>query len=178
MLQPAWKDAFGSRHVTPSMPEGRGPYYRALRDKQKEQVDAYVDTLLLWSQRMNLTAVSDREQIYSRLVEDSLVRTHERSAEPSMRLTVDCTLQSLAALLDDLLPVEGVAMGSQPRSQMIDIGSGNGNPGLMLAIARPDLEVTLLDTVRKKTDFLRAAAEAAQLENVHVVWARAEVGYA
>ena len=42
------------------------------------------------------------------------------------------------------------------RKALIDVGSGPGFPGLALAIARPDLKVTLLESTRKKCDFLRA----------------------
>lgn len=55
-----------------------------------------------------------------------------------------------------------------------DLGSGGGFPGLVLAIARPDATVTLVESVGKKTAFLAAAADAAGLSNVRVVRERAE----
>src|SRR5689334_6016648 len=53
---------------------------------------------------------------------------------------------------------------------VIDVGSGNGSPGLPLAVALPDREVTLLDAEQRKCDFLRRWAPT----NAHVVWGRAE----
>lgn len=59
---------------------------------------------------------------------------------------------------------------------VIDVGSGAGLPGMVLAIARPQWRVTLLDTLKKRCAFLEAAAARAGARNVSVVWARAEEG--
>jgi 16S rRNA (guanine527-N7)-methyltransferase len=58
-------------------------------------------------------------------------------------------------------------------NRLLDVGSGGGFPGLVIAALRPDLDVTLLDSTRKKTDFLRATAERMGV-SVDVVNARAE----
>jgi 16S rRNA (guanine527-N7)-methyltransferase len=55
-----------------------------------------------------------------------------------------------------------------------DLGAGGGFPGLALAVALPGATVTLVESVGKKTDFLRRTADAAGLANVHVVTGRAE----
>ncbi len=47
------------------------------------------------------------------------------------------------------------------RGRLIDVGSGNGSPGLVLALLRPDLDVTLLEPRQKRWAFLREAARAA-----------------
>ncbi|MDQ2674619.1 MAG: 16S rRNA (guanine(527)-N(7))-methyltransferase RsmG [Chloroflexota bacterium] len=57
----------------------------------------------------------------------------------------------------------------------IDLGSGGGVPGLVLAIARPEVGWTLIDSVRKKVDALRGFVETLGLSNVTVVADRAEV---
>lgn len=59
-------------------------------------------------------------------------------------------------------------------ARLIDVGTGAGFPGMPLAIARSDLQVTLLDSQRKRCDFLQAVADQLQLENVTVLHARAE----
>ena len=56
----------------------------------------------------------------------------------------------------------------------IEIGSGGGVPGLVLAIARPEMSWTLVDSVRKKADALRSFAAALELSNVEVLGERAE----
>ena len=55
---------------------------------------------------------------------------------------------------------------------MVDVGSGGGSPGIPLAAARPDLDFVLLESNRRKCDFLRKTT--AEFENVAVVCERAE----
>jgi 16S rRNA (guanine527-N7)-methyltransferase len=57
----------------------------------------------------------------------------------------------------------------------LDLGSGGGVPGLVLALARPDVSWTLVDSVRKKADALRSFAAELGLGNVEVLAERAEV---
>lgn len=57
---------------------------------------------------------------------------------------------------------------------LLDVGSGGGQPGIPLAIARPDLEVTLLDSNGKKVAFLKQAVIELGLKNVQVISARVE----
>lgn len=56
----------------------------------------------------------------------------------------------------------------------IDIGTGAGFPGMVLAIFNPDIEFTLMDSIGKKTKFLELVKENLGLENVNVVTSRAE----
>lgn len=73
-------------------------------------------------------------------------------------------------LLDDaLLGVEPVSRLDGP---IVDVGSGGGTPGIPLAVALPEREITLLEAERRKAEFLERWAE--RLPNVRVVWGRAE----
>lgn len=58
--------------------------------------------------------------------------------------------------------------------RLLDVGSGGGLPGIPVAIARPDLAVTLLDSNSKKTRFLQQVKAELGLDNVTVVHARVE----
>ncbi len=60
------------------------------------------------------------------------------------------------------------------KEKVIDIGTGAGFPGIPLKIARPGIKLTLLDSTRKKTEFLKNVVEKLGLEDVEVVWGRAE----
>lgn len=76
--------------------------------------------------------------------------------------------------LDSAAPLaHGLLM---PGAKVIDVGTGAGFPGMPLAIARPDLKVTLLDSQRKRCDFLSAVCDELKLPNVTVLHARAEDG--
>jgi 16S rRNA (guanine527-N7)-methyltransferase len=72
-------------------------------------------------------------------------------------------------LLDSLAVLPFVPEGS-----LLDVGSGGGMPGIPLAIARPDLRVTLLDSNSKKAAFLRQAAIELALTNISVHCGRVE----
>ena len=61
-----------------------------------------------------------------------------------------------------------------PGAKVIDVGAGAGFPGIPLAIMRPDLKFTLVDSLRKRTVFLSELTENLSLNNVEVVWGRAE----
>jgi 16S rRNA (guanine527-N7)-methyltransferase len=73
-------------------------------------------------------------------------------------------------LLDDSL--RGAELVRSFGGPVIDVGSGGGVPGIPLAHALPHVEVTLLESERRKADFLRRWA--AELPNLRVVWGRAE----
>ena len=75
-------------------------------------------------------------------------------------------LDSLAALplLDALAP-----------RRACDLGSGGGVPGIVLALARPEVHWTLIDSVRRKADAVRSFVETLGMRNVTVVALRAEI---
>ena len=75
-------------------------------------------------------------------------------------------IDSIAPLMIEGLLPQGAAL--------IDVGSGAGFPGLPLAIVRPDLDVLLLDSLRKRLTFLDAVVEELGLSNVLTAHARAE----
>ena len=131
-----------------------------------------------WAQR--LRARMDGLAIcYDEKAPERLARYHAMLAEwnGKMNLTGDTDFEtsldrhyadSLAPLGIDGLFTRGITL--------IDVGSGAGFPGLPLAIARPDLRVTLLDSLKKRLTFLSAVVEALGLANVRLVHARAEDG--
>ncbi len=72
-------------------------------------------------------------------------------------------------LLDSLAAVPYFNSGA-----VLDVGSGGGLPGIPLAIARPELQVTLIDSIAKKTAFLLQAKAELGLGNVQVITSRVE----
>jgi 16S rRNA (guanine527-N7)-methyltransferase len=73
-------------------------------------------------------------------------------------------------LLEDSL--RGVEVVRELEGPIVDVGSGGGAPGIPLAAALPERQVTLLEAERRKADFLRRWT--VELPNVDVVWGRAE----
>ena len=76
--------------------------------------------------------------------------------------------------LDSLLPLtrEGLFPAG---CSLIDVGTGAGFPGLALAAARPDCQVTLLEAMQKRCQFLKAVCDELGLANVRVIQDRAEI---
>ena len=106
-----------------------------------------------------------REQLlaYIQLIE-KWNRVHNLTAvrEPDQMVTLHI-LDSLAVLPH----LEGA-------KTLLDVGTGAGLPGIPLAIARPDLRVTLLDSSHKKTAFLMQARTELGLQNVEIACERVE----
>ncbi|MDP1929013.1 MAG: 16S rRNA (guanine(527)-N(7))-methyltransferase RsmG [Thiobacillus sp.] len=105
---------------------------------------AYVALLDKWNRVYNLTAVRDPERMVSHHV------------------------------LDSLAAVPFFQGGSPKLVSVLDVGSGGGLPGIPLAIARPELQVTLIDSIAKKTAFLLQAKAELGLANLNVVTSRVE----
>ena len=73
---------------------------------------------------------------------------------------------------DSLIALEIDAVRSADR--LADLGAGAGFPGLALAIALPEASVSLVDSQRRRCEFMERVCAVANVENAHVVWARAE----
>eukprot|EP00850_Spirogloea_muscicola_P011630 SM000073S21406 [mRNA] locus=s73:4937:7056:- [translate_table: standard] len=152
---------------------GEGCGNLALLDRlcraQASQVAIFVDELLDWNQRqltqgpwqrMNLTAVSGRDAILDRHVADSLALL--------------AVVEEMVAQVDGGEPTGAAAAAAGPL-KIVDVGTGAGLPGLVLAIARPaDWEVLLLDSLQKRCVFLDHVVKRAGLANVRVRRGRAE----
>ncbi|KAF3796593.1 Ribosomal RNA small subunit methyltransferase G [Nymphaea thermarum] len=127
------------------------PLVSSLSGAQKEQVSLYVDALLEWNQRMNLTAVTEPSGVMKRHVEDSL----------AILPVIQNDYAAHCSTANDGLNV-------------VDVGSGAGLPGVVLAIACPDWKVTLLESMHKRCVFLEHVVKHLDLSNVQVVRGRAE----
>lgn len=100
---------------------------------------AYMDELLQWNRRINLTAITDPHEVLVQHVLDSL---------------------AIAPFV------------SGP--DLLDVGSGGGLPGLPLAVLRPDLQVSSIDSRNKKIAFQRHAARSLALDNFQAEAVRIE----
>lgn len=105
-----------------------------------ELFEAYLITLVRVNQTMNLTAITQPEEVYEKHF-------------------LDC------AMIETFIPQD---------ASVADVGSGAGFPGLVLAIVRPDVHLTLIEPTGKRCAFLESTAQSLGLTNVTVLNARAE----
>ena len=116
-----------------------------LSDAQFDQLLGYLALIQKWNKVYNLTAVRDPQEML----------THH--------------------LLDSLTAVAPLVRHTQGQSaKVLDVGSGGGLPGIVLAICRPELDVSCVDTVGKKAAFIQQVAASLKLPNLHGVHARVE----
>jgi 16S rRNA (guanine527-N7)-methyltransferase len=116
---------------------------------QQDRLLAYLDWIAKWNRVYNLTAVRQPQEML----------THH-------------LLDSLAVVQPLQVQWRRAAWGAAPR--LLDVGSGAGLPGVVLAIACPDLQVSCVDTVAKKALFIQQVAAALRLPNLHGLHARVE----
>lgn len=113
---------------------------------QRAGLVAYVDLLARWNATYNLTAVREREAVWAQHIADCLA----------------------------VLPALDRHLAGGGTRRVLDVGSGGGLPGVVLALMRPALDVTCVDAVGKKAAFVRQVAGALALPNLHAVHGRVE----
>jgi 16S rRNA (guanine527-N7)-methyltransferase len=123
----------------------------ALNDQQLDQLLGYIDWLAKWNKVYNLTALRDRHEMLTHHLIDSL---------------------SVVPALQRHLTTRGAASAA---ATVLDVGSGGGLPGVVLAIALPEaVRVTCVDTVAKKAAFVQQVAAALRLPNLKGLHSRVE----
>lgn len=115
-----------------------------LSKKQILQFISYYELLIDWNSRMNLTAITEFEDVLKKHFIDSL---------------------SLISAVSDL---------AQKQYDLIDVGTGAGFPGIPLKIAFPNLKITLLDSLNKRIQFLNEVIYKLELQDIEAVHGRAE----
>ncbi len=133
-----------------------------LNDVKIDQLLNYLDLIAKWTRVYNLTAVRDPAEMLTHHLLDSLA-----VIAPLRRVLA--TLQS-----HSLTPGDGVANAGVSRAQLLDVGSGAGLPGVVIAICCPQLGVDCVDAVSKKAAFIRQVAVTLGLSNLRGVHARVE----
>ena len=131
-----------------------------------------------WEKRLR-EAIGELGIVCDERTYTGVARYHEMLADwnTRMNLTGDTDFETSLDrhYTDSLAPLKYAHLFPEGAS-LIDVGSGAGFPGLPLAIARPDLQVTLLDSLMKRINFLSAVVEELGLKNVRLVHSRAEDG--
>lgn len=117
----------------------------SLSDKQAEQFLIYYRLLVDWNQRMNLTSITDFEDVVCKHFIDSCILINNRNVS---RETLS--------------------------GKMIDVGTGAGFPGIPLKIMLPNMNLTLLDSLNKRIEFLKVVCKECGISHVSFVHGRAE----
>lgn len=114
-----------------------------LTDRQKEQYERYFELLVEWNEKINLTAITEKDEVY------------------------------LKHFYDSIAPILQGLIENQP-IRLLDIGAGAGFPSLPMKILFPKLDVTIIDSLNKRINFLHLLAEELGLSGVHFYHGRAE----
>lgn len=117
-----------------------------LSGEQKQQFLTYYEYLVEKNKVMNLTAITEYEEVITKHFLDSLAVVKTSCFKP----------EKLAG------------------KRLIDIGTGAGFPGIPLKIAFPEMEILLLDSLNKRINFLNEVTEMLGLTNINTVHGRAE----
>ncbi|TWT16315.1 16S rRNA (guanine(527)-N(7))-methyltransferase RsmG [Streptococcus sp. sy010] len=115
----------------------------ALSDQQKEQFETYFERLVEWNEKINLTAITEKNEVY------------------------------LKHFYDSLAPILQGKITNQALN-ILDIGAGAGFPSLPMKILFPQLNVTIIDSLNKRINFLNLLAQDLGLTNVQFYHGRAE----
>jgi 16S rRNA (guanine527-N7)-methyltransferase len=142
-----------------------------LTQNQLAQISTYIDLLIRWNSRINLTAIRTPEAIVTRHFGESLFAARHLLFSSANRSAGPAAIDATG------VPLVGPAHSSAPSpatEYLVDFGSGAGFPGLPMKIFSPCTRVTLIESNKKKVTFLREAIRALTLTNIDVFPGRAD----
>lgn len=125
-----------------------------LTEAQTSALLAYMALIQKWNKVYNLTAVRDAPAMLTHHLLDSLA--------------------VISPLQSQLQTLRSADTGAPERVRLLDVGSGAGLPGVVMAIMCPEIQVDCVDTVAKKASFIQQVAVTLRLPNLRGVHARVE----
>ena len=170
-----------------SEPAKAGEEPAALSSAQLQSISTYIDILIRWNARINLTAIRDPEDIVPRHFGESLFAARHLfpDGRAAGRRAAFDTSRGRAALQGRVTSQEqSGASAPEPVAndqrlatndvRVADLGSGAGFPGLPIKLWEPTIALTLIESNHKKAAFLREVTRALTLTDVNIQNARAE----
>jgi 16S rRNA (guanine527-N7)-methyltransferase len=134
---------------------------------QLRDISTYIDILLRWNARINLTAIRNEEEIVTRHFGESLFAA--RQLFPKVY-----PVSSVPPVVKDFAFDVAGFQSPKPALGLADLGSGAGFPGIPIKLWAPHVAVTLIESNHKKATFLREVVRSLALKNVDIENARAE----
>lgn len=132
--------------LRPALEAVAGALGLKLSERQTDTLLGFIDLLQRWNATYNLTAVRDPAQMLTQHLADCLA----------------------------IIPPLRAHLAEVPARRLLDVGSGGGLPGVVIATMLPDLDVTCVDTVGKKAAFVRQVAGELSLRNLRAEHSRVE----
>jgi 16S rRNA (guanine527-N7)-methyltransferase len=189
LLEPFLEHRTASAHGTAAV--AAGP---PLTASQLDQISTYIDILIRWNARVNLTSIRSPEEIVTRHFGESLFAARhllpcaaaldeitpgpppsEPGAPPAQSSAEKNSPAAHLAHASHKTTVDAAQpYSSSETSRVADLGSGAGFPGLPMKIWCPPAQLTLIESRHKKVAFLREVIRALTLTNVNVFAGRAE----
>ncbi len=137
---------------------------------QLQSISTYIDLLLHWNARINLTAVRTPEEIVTRHFGESLLAaSHLYPPYP-----VSSSVSPVPPVVKDFDVEVAEALSPKAEARVADLGSGAGFPGVPIKIWAPNIVLTLIESNQKKATFLRELARTLRLTDINIQNARAE----
>jgi 16S rRNA (guanine527-N7)-methyltransferase len=169
LLRPFLDPVSNPCHSESSRRPGEEP--AVLSATQLQHISTYIDILLRWNARINLTAIRDPEEIVTRHFGESLFAARHLFPKECVREGHDFSRADSAGKQGASAPeVRVLGNGQRPATndRVADLGSGAGFPGLPIKLWAPHISLTLIESNHKKATFLREVTRALTLTNIDI----------
>ncbi len=108
--------------------------YQNLINNHREEFDIYYQELVSYNDKVNLTAITERNDVFTK------------------------------HFLDSILPIDAIPQNAK----VVDVGTGAGFPGLPIKIVRPDIDITLVDSLNKRINFLNLMCSKLKIKSTNI----------
>jgi 16S rRNA (guanine527-N7)-methyltransferase len=171
LLQPFLSGTPNPCHSEQGRRPGEEP--AVLSATQLQHISTYIDILLRWNARINLTAIRSEEEIVTRHFGESLFAARHLFPKVYIAAPSSPTIPSVASDVE-VDSANDQRLTTNDTARLADLGSGAGFPGIPIKLWAPHISVTLIESSQKKATFLREVVRSLTLTDINIQNARAE----